>query len=202
MVLEQQPARVRSVDAATRVAGCALAVLASQASQPHELLELGALVRCRREQGYPAVLASIGDLGSDVRVVPLHQVGEAGRGFRSPHSCLLCVLINDVFQILRAAFNPAVDSVDVSQIIPDENADILGTEGGYPSFSFSVSSRVFLQQYVGCVTDSGSAALPNLLPTSLEALRRLGLSLTDTTTQRVLPSLIGGYMDRRNKEVG
>ncbi|XP_052132937.1 uncharacterized protein LOC127752220 [Frankliniella occidentalis] len=143
VVLEQQSGRLRALDAATRDPGCTLAVLVTQGS-----LELDDAVRCRREQGYPAVLASLGDLPVDIRLMSLQQ-------------------------ILRTANQPGMHAVDVLQILPDQ-VD---------------------------TSDCTNSALSSLLPNSLEALRRLGLSLTDSVTQRVLPTLMGGPVSRRNKEV-
>ncbi|KAK3917296.1 Fatty acid synthase, partial [Frankliniella fusca] len=148
LALEQQPGRVRALDAATRLHGCTLAVLAAHGYQQQELHELDDAVRCRREQGYPGVLASLGDLPADVRILSLQEV-------------------------LRTATRAGLHAVDVVQFLPDEEDD----------------------------SDSANAALPSLLPSSLEALRRLGLSLSGRVAPRVLPSLLGGAVDRRNKEV-
>ncbi|XP_034250583.1 fatty acid synthase-like [Thrips palmi] len=146
LALEQPAARVRALDVATRAPRCTLAVLAEGA---HDLSALIEVVRCRKENGLPGVLVSIGDLSADVRTVPLAEA-------------------------LRCARDPVVHTVEVMQIAADA-----GQAG----------------------REDGGGALSDLLPDSVQALRRLGQSLQRDVAMRVLPSLIGGPKDRRNKEV-
>ncbi|XP_034236951.1 fatty acid synthase-like [Thrips palmi] len=155
VTLEQPAERVRALDAATRAPRCTLVALAEGKQDLGALLDV---VRRRKDDGLPGVLAVIGDLPTDVRTVPLAEA-------------------------LRCASDSGVHTVEAMQMAAADGAHHAGSPGRNDG-------------------GLGGGALSDLLPDSVEALRRLGQALQDGVATRVLPSLIGGgSKDRRNKEV-